>query len=190
MDHPAFFRIAGFASAAFATWAPKLFAYYGKNIDDLVAHHHPWLKKNFSNSVWSCVVFNFGPCAVTAKHWDYANIPFGWCLVTALGQFNPQEGAHMVMWELKLVIQFPSGSTIHLPSAAVSHSNMPIQKGKIHASLTQYTASGLFHWQDHSFQSNENFFKDLTDNGLAAIKEENAKRCRLRLSLFLTLDKL
>lgn len=132
MDHPAFYRIAGFASAAFATWAPKLFAYYGESIDDLMVHHP--LKKNFSNSVWSSAAFNFGPRTVTAKHRDYANIPFGWCSVTALGQFDPKEGAHMVMWEMKLVIQFPSGSTIHLPSAAVSHSNTPIRKGETRAS--------------------------------------------------------
>lgn len=96
----------------------------------------------------------------------------------------------MVLWEFKLIIQFPPGSTIHLPSAAVSHSNTPIRKGEKRASFTQYTAGGLFRWRDHGFQSNDNFYKSLSEDELKAVEEEDAKRCKLGLSLFSTLDEL
>ncbi len=48
----------------------------------------PELQRNFPNSIWSAAAFNFGPRTVTRRHRDCANVPFGWCGVTSLGDFS------------------------------------------------------------------------------------------------------
>ncbi|KAK0435336.1 uncharacterized protein EV420DRAFT_1653282 [Desarmillaria tabescens] len=82
---------------------------------------------NFANSIFCACTFNFGPKTATFEHTDSGNLPFGWCSVTALGRFNPKQGGHLILWDLKLVIEFPPGSTILFPSAILRHSNTPIR---------------------------------------------------------------
>ncbi|KAJ7883792.1 hypothetical protein B0H13DRAFT_2537891, partial [Mycena leptocephala] len=40
-------------------------------------------------------------------------------LITALRRFNPDLSGHLILWDLKLVIRFPPGSTILIPSAII-----------------------------------------------------------------------
>ncbi len=68
------------------------------------------------------------------------------CAVTALGDYDPERGGHIVLWELRMIIEFPPSSTILIPSAVVSHSNTDIQPGERRYSFTQYSAGGLFRW--------------------------------------------
>lgn len=182
-------RIAGFSSAAFAAWAPKLYMYYEDHLHALLDHDRH-LQKNFSNSIWSAAAFNFGPRTVTHRHRDCANIPFGWCGVTALGDFDPKLGGHLVLWTLKLVIEFPPGSTILLPSAVIPHSNTPILPHEERASFTQYTAGGLVRWVEQGFQLKADYLAGLTDEERAADLRSAEERCKLGLSLFSTLKSL
>ncbi|KAF7367090.1 hypothetical protein MSAN_00968500 [Mycena sanguinolenta] len=133
---------------AFALWAPRLHTYYINNNSKLQAllpnHHRP-----FPKSVFSCATFNFGPCMWTFKHRDIYNLPFGWCAVQALGLFDHTKGGHLVLWDAKLVVQFPAGALILLPSATVAHSNVPVQEGEEQISFTQFTAGGLFRWVNY-----------------------------------------
>lgn len=172
-------RIAGFASgkylcpvfccryphtyilAAFATWAPNLYAYY---VDHLRPLHmkYPRLKRNFVNSVFAAATFNFGPVTCTYPHRDPGNLPFGWCAITALGKFDPTRGGHLVLWDMHLIIEFPPGTTILIPSASIRHSNVAIQKGETRFSFTQYTAGGLFRWVDQGFQPTSSFLAGLS----------------------------
>ena len=50
------------------------------------------------------------------------------------------------MWDLKMIIEFPPGSTVLIPSAVVSHSNTEVRAHETRYSITQYTAGGLFRW--------------------------------------------
>ena len=81
-------------------------------------------------------------------------------MVTALGDFDPTVGGHLVLWDLKLGIEFPPGSTILLPSAIFRHSNLPIGKGQVRYSLTQYSAGGLFRWAACGFRPHKQFAMD------------------------------
>ncbi|KAJ7840324.1 hypothetical protein B0H14DRAFT_3086878 [Mycena olivaceomarginata] len=83
------------------------------------------MRKNFAGSVFAACTFNFGPRAICVPHLDYANLSWGWCAITALGDFDPDLGGHLILWDLRLVIRFPPGSTILLPSAVIRHSNVP-----------------------------------------------------------------
>ncbi|KAJ7624191.1 hypothetical protein B0H17DRAFT_1151319 [Mycena rosella] len=53
---------------------------------------------------------------------------WGWCSITALGDFDPNKGGHLILWDLRLAIRFPPGSTILIPSALLHHSNVAIQQ--------------------------------------------------------------
>lgn len=95
-----------------------------------------------------------------------------------------------MLWDLQLVIEFPPGSTILIPSGVLQHSNTPIQKGEERYSFTQYTAGGLFRWVDHGFQKEDEYHSSLSKE--EAVEEEVAMRRRwtMGLGLFSTLDEL
>ncbi|KAI0054985.1 hypothetical protein BV25DRAFT_1816244, partial [Artomyces pyxidatus] len=151
---PAFMRLAGFASSACNLAAPRLFNHYDETVT-AVKTDMPTLQKAFQNSVFPAATFNLGPQAVTRRHRDEANIPYGWCAVTALGDFDPKAGGHLYLWELKMVIEFPPGSTILLPSAVLLHGNTPVQPGETRQSFTQYCAGGLIRWRTYGFRTEE-----------------------------------
>lgn len=54
------------------------------------------------------------------------------------------KGGQLVLWEMCLVIEFPSGSCVLIPSATVTHSNIPVAPGGFRTSFTQYAPGGLF----------------------------------------------
>lgn len=163
--------------------------YYEDHRDKLL-ENDPSLRRNFANSIWSAAAFNFGPRTITRRHRDCANLPFGWCGITSLGDFDPKQGGHLVLWTLKLVIEFPPGSTILVPSAVIPHSNTPISRRETRASFTQFTAGGLFRWVDQGFQLKEQYMAGLTDEQREEDLRAMEERCRLGLSLFSTLESL
>ncbi|KAL0062221.1 hypothetical protein AAF712_010903 [Marasmius tenuissimus] len=154
-----FRRLAGHASAGFATWAPPLYDEYVEYKERL-RQSDPSLRFNFTNSIWSCTTFNFGPKTVTVQHVDHLNYIYGWCGITALGSFDFRKGGHFVLWDLELVLEFPAGWTILLPSAYIRHSNTPIGRSETRYSFTQYTAGGLFRWVDDGFKARSKMSED------------------------------
>lgn len=44
-------------------------------------------------------------------HTDYSNLSHGLCTLTALGSYDYKQGGHLILFGLKLVIQFPPGLT-------------------------------------------------------------------------------
>jgi hypothetical protein len=115
----------------------------------------PHLLRNYDEftSVFAGATFNFGPYTITLPHLDFANLAWGWCAVTALGRFDPDKGGHLILWDLCLVIRFPPGSSILIPSAILQHSNMSIQEGETRYSFTQYTAAGIFRYVYNRFRT-------------------------------------
>ncbi|KAF8872686.1 hypothetical protein BD779DRAFT_1452535, partial [Infundibulicybe gibba] len=162
MSDPNMRRVAGFGSGAlttsFALWAPKLFRYYRERLELLYASD-PKLRRLFPNSIFTASTLNCGPQTATFDHVDSANLPFGWCSITALGNFNPVKGGHMVLWDARLVIEFPAGSTILIPSGSMRHSNTAIREAETRLSFTQYCAGSLFRWVEYGFRTAEEFKK-------------------------------
>ncbi|KAJ6564338.1 hypothetical protein B0H19DRAFT_874076, partial [Mycena capillaripes] len=56
--------------------------------------------------VFAAATFNFGPVTVTLPHLDIANLAWGWCTITPLGNFDPDKGGHLILWDLRLVILY------------------------------------------------------------------------------------
>jgi len=158
-----------------ATWAPKLYAYYAEKIGALYRHDAN-LKPIFRNSVFSATTYNLGPRTVCFKHTDFANLPFGLCAVTALGSYDATKGGHLVLWECRLVIEFPPGSTILLASGVIAHSNVPVQLDETRYSVVQYSAGALFRWVENGFQPSRDYLHSLSEADLRKVQENDANR--------------
>ncbi|KAF8887439.1 hypothetical protein CPB84DRAFT_1684645 [Gymnopilus junonius] len=124
-------------------WAPKVYGYYRGYLNELF-EKMPSLRRIFTASIFPSAAFNFGPNIWTYKHRDTFNCPFGFCAIQALGCFDPKKGGQIILWEPKLVIEFLPTSLILIPSATITHSNVPVTEGDERASFTQYCTSGLF----------------------------------------------
>jgi len=166
---------------------PRLYQYYEEQLDRLY-EHHPSFSRIFPRSVYPCIAFNFGQVRCW-KHRDVLNCPFGMCAITALGQFNSKEGGHLIIWELKLVIEFPHASTILLPSALFTHSNTPVPSGQTRLSITQYCPGGLFRWVDNGFQT-EDAFKAADPEGFRRMCARKDLQWEKGLALLSTRDEL
>lgn len=185
----AFQRIAGFADSVFATWAPRLYTFYHDYLLRLLCWY-PWLTRNFANSVWACASFNFGPRTRCYVHVDYANLPFGWCAITALGAFDYRRGGHLILWDFGLVLEFPPGATILIPSAIIRHSNVAVAPTETRYSFTQYTAGALFRWVDQGFQPTESWWASLSMEERERAAIQTAQRWEKGVDLYSTLDEL
>ncbi|KAJ7671707.1 hypothetical protein B0H17DRAFT_948267 [Mycena rosella] len=144
-----------------ATWAPNLFDFY-VDCMKLFYHHHPNLHRHSLNGIWCAITINLGPMTCTLGHHDFANLAFGWCDITSLRNLNYKKGRDLILWDCKLIIEFPPGMTILIPSAAIFHLNITIVDGERRYSFTQSTAGGIFRWIEHGFQSEEAYLATLT----------------------------
>lgn len=166
-----------------ATWFPKLYKFYVSELGSLHKEDQT-LTRLFNNSVFSAASVNFGPETVCYDHTDRANLPFGQCPVSSMGSYDPKKGGHLILWDCHLVIEFPPGSTILIPSAIIAHSNTKIQKGETRYSFTQYSAGGLFRWVENGFMKNATYEASLTPEQLQIHHAKNAVRWGFGLSLF------
>ena len=135
-----------------AVFAPKMYQYYRRTLG-VLREKYPWLRFKFERSIFPGISFNFGPQVVTATHRDNANLADGWCWILAGGRYNPTAGGHLILWELGLIIEFPPGASILIPSAIISHGNVPVGSDESRFSMTQYAAGGLFRWVEYGFRS-------------------------------------
>jgi hypothetical protein len=168
---------------------PEHFKYYAHCRDTLLERYSD-LCPNFPDSPWAAATVNFGPKTACFRHLDSNNLAFGCCSITALGEFDPATGGHIILWECGVVVTFPPGSTVIIPSACISHSNTAIQSHETRYSFTQYSAGGLFRFIERNFQQNDEFWDSLSEE--ERVEEEEKSRCRLEwgLSLFSTIGDL
>lgn len=189
LRHPSFVRMSNFANGAFATWFPKMYSYYHETLGSLYAWNEN-LDRLFPGSVWAAMSFNFGPATWCYRHRDWGNLAFGVCIITSAGKFDSTRGGHLILWECGLVIEFPAGASIIIPSAVISHSNLPIQPQETRYSFTQYAAGGLFRWVERGFQKEGSYTKGLSAAERAAEQVRRATRKDFGLSLFSTMNEL
>ncbi|KAJ7822683.1 hypothetical protein B0H14DRAFT_2370619, partial [Mycena olivaceomarginata] len=117
-------------------------------------------------------------------HTDAGNKADGMCLIGALGNFDADKGGHLVCWDYNLIVRFPAGCSILIPSAVVTHSNTPIQDGEDRFSLIQYSAGGLFRWIANGFRSDLAWAASASAAGLARREEDRKSRWRTALKKF------
>ncbi|PPR07287.1 hypothetical protein CVT24_010057 [Panaeolus cyanescens] len=180
-------RIAHYADSAFQLWCPRLHAYYRETLRKAVAKTGQ--PANFSRSCFAATSVNVGGQVCCYKHRDCRDLAFGWCAITSFGHFNPHHGGHFVLWELKMVIEFPRGSTILVPSAAFHHSNTMIDSSEKRLSITHYTTGGLFRWVENGYMSEKQMLH--TDPlRYSAMNELKLTRFKKGLAMYSTIDEL
>lgn len=129
---------------------------------------------------------NFGPNAVCYDHLDFGNAAAGWCAITSAGSYNPKLGGHLILFDIDLIVEFPPGATILIPSSIMRHGNTPVQEGETRVGITQYAAGGLFRYVDHGFSTQENAEPEVRARVLA----EGGYRFESLLSLFSHVESL
>ncbi|THU92560.1 hypothetical protein K435DRAFT_758143 [Dendrothele bispora CBS 962.96] len=176
-QHKIFKRLSGFANSIFATWAPRLYSYYSTCQKKLL-ESDPSLKPPFPNSIWSTATFDFGPQTICFPRVGDSNLPFEWCAIWALGDYDPKQSAHLILWDLRLVIEFPPGSLVFIPSGILVRSNVSIRQHEKRYSFTQYTPGSLFRWVD------DQGCQEQTEHGVsqtdAQVQEEEAEKAKKR----------
>lgn len=155
---------------------------------DMLYRSDPKLRANFKNSVFAALAINFSNKVDSNGHTDDGNRPDGLCAITPSGKFDHRRSGHLVLWELKLVIEFPRGSTTFILSAIVTHATLPIQQGETHHSMTQYTGGGLFRWIYNGYRSDKDWYAGATKEQLVQREQDRAERWAKGLLLFPTLD--
>lgn len=142
------------------------------------------LERNFDNSVFAATAINFTDEAVCGSHCDSGNRPDGLCIITCMGPLDHTKGGQIVLDEPKLVIDFPSGSSVYIPSALVTHHNFPLQNGDKRYSATQYTGGGLFRWVRNGMKSDKDWYATASQSEIKKREQDNASRWKKGLSLF------
>jgi hypothetical protein len=144
------------------------------------------LQRSFYNSVYSTWTMNFGPRTHTVMHRDSSNAAGVPCAITAMGNFDPDYGGHLVIHELKLIIRFPPGATIILPSASFTHGNIPIRPGETRTSFTQYVPGGLLRYADWGFKK----WSEMDDDEKDKVRAGDHKRFMENIQRFSKADEL
>ncbi|KAL1726383.1 hypothetical protein EV714DRAFT_219491 [Schizophyllum commune] len=184
-------QIAHVNSGALNNWQPDVHEHYADTNRKLI-DWKPRLRRffNFPKSVWACLTINFGPRTVTVGHRDFGNLSHGFCAITALGRFNPDLGGHLILRELKLVIRFPPGSSIIVPSALITHLNTDIGIDEQRYSVTQYTSGAIFRFVEHGCKLDEKYYGSLDAAGAREARKANASRWRKGVAMLSRLPKL
>ncbi|KAJ3758279.1 hypothetical protein EV360DRAFT_70449 [Lentinula raphanica] len=182
----AFQKLSGFTTGVLKAWEPRLFNYNSKHFEQLLASDQT-LTRLFANSVLPVSAWNFGPRTVCLPHVDFGNLPFNLCWIWSLGDFNWTQGGHLILWDLKIVIEFPPGSLVGIPSGVCRHSNTTIGKKETRYSFTQYAPGANFRWVDHGFRTEEAYLDSPEGQAEKMRKQE---RWKMGLGLFSTLEEL
>jgi hypothetical protein len=143
--------------------------------------HYPNLQNPFRSSLYPTFAINCGPCTIAKRHRDFCNCPGIPCAITALGDFNDELGGHLIIYPLKLIIQFPPGSTILLLSASMDHGNVRLShKDETRTSFTQYCPGGLMRHVEWGFRT----WKELPASRKARIRAGDEARLNRLLARF------
>ncbi|SJL11850.1 uncharacterized protein ARMOST_15261 [Armillaria ostoyae] len=112
-------------------------------------------------------------------------------LLTLAGtcRFDATAGAHLVLWELKMIIEFLHGATIFIPSATITHSNTAPAPGDQRLSFTQFCAGGLLRWVDNGFHMEE-VLRQEDPEAYEAMQEAKNTQWKLGLGLYSSVDEL
>jgi hypothetical protein len=108
----------------------------------------------------------------------------GWCSITSFSPFDSKRGGHIILWDLGLVVEFPAGSTVFIPSAFIMHSNVPIACDERRYSFTQYCSGGIFRYIANGFRTDDEFLAQATKTEKAQREMEREGRWERGLEMF------
>ncbi|KAJ7664350.1 hypothetical protein DFH06DRAFT_897559, partial [Mycena polygramma] len=100
------------------------------------------------SSVFSAATFELGGphCRNSATGAPPSHQAGTWSIITSLGKYAALRGGHIILWDLGLVVTFPIGCTILLPTGLVRYSFVKVRPGERRYSLVQWAGAGIAHW--------------------------------------------
>ena len=101
----------------------------------------------FPRSQFCSTTLNLGLQTSTKPHRDSKNLVGGICAILVLGDFNHKQSGHLILHELKVVLELKQGDVVFFPSAGITHSNSSLRAGEYCYSMVQYTAGQNFNYQ-------------------------------------------
>jgi len=149
-----------------------------------------WSNLDQKAGIFPCRSFNLGKQTASLPHLDQKNLAQGWCSITPLGNFNPDLGGHLVLWDFKLVIRFSAGSTVLIPSALLTHSNIPVHLNETRYSIVQYAAGRLFRWVQNGFRFNKDRLAHASKQEVEIYKTDEKLHWERAVDMYTKLDEL
>ncbi|KAF8321912.1 hypothetical protein F5887DRAFT_904460, partial [Amanita rubescens] len=189
-------RICKFASSGFKLYGERNYEYVRETVEAIRARQEELggesLRRPYDDQlgVFPCRSVNVGMQSMSSPHTDDGNLAQAWCSITPLGHFNPKKGGHLVLWDLGLVIDFPPGSTVLIPSALILHSNSSIRHGETRFSIVQYVAGGLFRWVNNGYMTEEDRLAKESMKELDLRETEQKMRWEKAVNMFTKVDEL
>jgi hypothetical protein len=176
---------------AFKVYGKRNYEYVEATMEK-IRDRQPNLRRPYDSKVgvYPCCSINVGRHTASYPHTDTANLAQSWCSITAIGDFDPKLGGHLVLKELGLVIEFPASSTVLIPSALITHSNVPVREHEARFSIVQYAAGGLFRWVENGFMTDREWRSKATAKQATERKMADVERWRMAASMFTTLEEL
>ncbi|KAJ7178545.1 hypothetical protein C8R43DRAFT_942198 [Mycena crocata] len=98
----------------------------------------PTLNRIVPHGAWTNMCIDLGGQTDALPKQHIHILGWAWIAITAFGNFNPDLGGHLILWDVGRVIRFPPGTTILLP-ALIRYSIAKIQPGETRYSIIQYT---------------------------------------------------
>jgi hypothetical protein len=172
----------------FAYYFPRLFQEYTHMME--IFHKKYNVGYPLKHAVFAAASTNHGPRAITFEHTDQGNKANGICPIFCSGKFDPKKSGHLILRDLQLLVEFPPGTFILIPSAVLLHGNVLIGEDEERESLTLFSAGGLFRWLEYGFQSEKTLYKTRQMEFLAQEMEKRKTRWKHGLSQFSTIDSL
>ncbi|KAJ7867560.1 hypothetical protein B0H14DRAFT_3588678 [Mycena olivaceomarginata] len=165
-----FLRILGFTDLMFFLIAPHLHAFYQTTMAKFyTSPTTPNMLSALKKFVFASIMLNLGPRTVTFPHLDLV---------------YHHRHRHLILWDLKRVIEFPPGTSIAIPSAIFRHSNVSIATPESQASIVQYTGANIFRWVENDFYTDT----QLSSAGRRAARAHVKTRFQEGIKLWSTAD--
>jgi hypothetical protein len=101
---------------------------------------------------FSSFTLNVDKSCICDYHVDGDNCVCGLCLISPYGSFDYKAGGHLVLHELGLILELPPGSIAFIPSALITHHNIPIAPGETRQAFTAYTPARMFQWVENGYE--------------------------------------
>jgi hypothetical protein len=103
---------------------------YYKNLQQLFDHHMTTLPSTSTTRYSPLLPSTTGPQTISLKHTGSGNYFASSCHIHSGGSYNHKRNGHIFLFNLKLVVEFPAGSDILIPSGALAHGNTPFGWGR------------------------------------------------------------
>jgi hypothetical protein len=129
----------------------SLYHHYSRNLS-AICSRVPSCKWPVDGLPFAGFTMNVDNMCICDPHVDGSNPAWGLCLICPLGKFDHTAGGHLILHDLKLVLELEPGSIALIPSALITHQNTPISLGEQCQAFTAYTPARMFQWVDSGFK--------------------------------------